>query len=55
MDRNENNYNYYNVVGNSKSDEVSKEHFFEGQVDDEIEVIPKTILNPKVVQATKNL
>ena len=51
---NENNDNCYNLVSNSESDKESKENFLEGQVEDELEVTPKTTLNPKVVYAIKN-
>ena len=50
---NENNNHHYYVVSDSKSDEEAKK--FEGQVQDEIEVSPKTTVNTIVVQTMRIL
>ena len=52
---NENNYNDDNIISDSKSNGASEENFFKEQIEDNINVTLKTILNPKVFRAIKNL
>lgn len=52
---NKNNNFHYNVVSHSENADKVKEILFEGEVEDKIKVTPKTILNPEVLQAMKNL
>ena len=43
------------AVSNLESNDEAEENLFEEQIQDEIEVIPKTTFNPKLVKAVKNL
>ena len=55
LSHNENNNYYYYVVSNFEIVVEAKENFFQVKVEDEIEVAPKTTLNPKLIQAMKKL
>ena len=49
------NNNYYNVVNDFKSDEEIEENLFDVDIDKNIEPTPKSTINAKVVQASKQL
>ena len=51
----ENYNNDYYIVSSSESKVEVEENIFEGQIEDKIEVTPKTKLNPKVARVIKNL
>ena len=52
---NNDNSNNYNLVNDSKSDDVVKESLFDKDFDVEVLENPKTTINAKMVQAMNNL
>ena len=50
-----NNYYDYNEVRNYESKNKDEENYFEDQIDEDIEVTPKSTLNPKVARVIKNM
>ena len=55
MSNNENNSKNYYVVGDFMHNNEVEENFFEEQIEDAMEVPPKTTLNPKVVRAINKI
>ena len=52
---NKNNNYYHDAVNDVKSDDEDEESIFEDQIENEIEVTPKTTLNPNEIRAMKIL
>ena len=52
---NQNDNNNDNVVGNFKSDDEAKENIFCENVNDEVDLTPKTMISPKGVLALRKL